>query len=64
VIAENASLSRIEAEAFSECRVLRSFYIPDSVDVIRDDCFREGCSLYRLVFRSGESLKIIRVIRR
>jgi hypothetical protein len=53
---ENADLKLIGPEAFSECRVLTSFYLPDSVEVIFDDCFRKCCSLYRLVFGSGESL--------
>jgi hypothetical protein len=34
--------------------VLRSFYIPESVAEIGDDCFRKCCSLDRLVFESGE----------
>jgi hypothetical protein len=57
VIAKNAGLRRIGPEAFLECCVLRSFYIPDSVEVICEACFRECTSLDRLEFDSGESFK-------
>jgi hypothetical protein len=57
VIAENAALGQIERGTFSECDSLRSFSIPKSVEAISEDCFKKCCSLHRLKFFSGESLK-------
>jgi hypothetical protein len=56
-IAEDASLVRIENEAFSDCRSLKSFYVPKNLEVIGEDCFKRCCSLFRLRFVSAESLK-------
>jgi hypothetical protein len=56
IIAENASLVRIEEEAFSECFALRTFYIPRSLEVVGENCFKKCRSLRRLRFASGEFL--------
>jgi hypothetical protein len=56
LIGENASLMRMETEAFSACCSLRSLYIPRSVHVIGKNCFNECGSLHRLMFESDESL--------
>jgi hypothetical protein len=56
-VAETANLVRIEKEAFSECRSLRSFSITRNIEFIGENCFKKCFSLRRLRFVSGESLK-------
>jgi hypothetical protein len=47
---------RIDSEAFSECHSLRSFYLPRSIEIIGENCFKKCHYLRRLQFSSGEFL--------
>jgi hypothetical protein len=54
---EGSSLAAIGPMAFAKCISLRSFGIPGLVDEIGRNCFKKCVHLYRLKFRSLESLK-------
>jgi hypothetical protein len=56
LIARDSSLVRIGGRAFAKCPSLRSFYFPSQVNDIGSKCFSESIYLYRLTFRSSESL--------
>jgi hypothetical protein len=56
LIAEDANLRMIEKRAFSECRSLRSFCVPQRIEVIGENCFSKCISLHRLRLVSTESL--------
>jgi hypothetical protein len=56
LIAEDSSLVTIGANGFAKCTSLRSFSIPRHVVNIGRNCFTKCIHLYRLRFRSSESI--------
>jgi hypothetical protein len=56
-IDEDSSLVTIGYAAFAKCASLRSFAIPRRVGEISNGCFIGSMYLYRLKFKSSESLK-------
>jgi hypothetical protein len=57
LIGKDSSLVTIGERAFASCTSLRSFDIPRWVGGIGSNCFQKCIHLYRLRFRSSESLK-------
>jgi hypothetical protein len=53
----NSSVVRIGDRAFAKCILLRSFNIPARIDVIGRNCFTGCICLYRVMFRSSDSLR-------
>jgi hypothetical protein len=59
LISEDSSLVTIGSTGFAKCVSLRSFSIPRRVGEIGSNCFNECIYLYRLKFKSSESLQRI-----
>jgi hypothetical protein len=60
VIFESGSrLSEIGAEAFSSCRQLRAFSVPESVEVLGDGCFRWCSDMDTIAFEGSSRMRRI-----